>query len=389
MSSYQYQPVAFTHGSGAWLTDMNGHRYLDALSGIAVCGLGHAHPVITQAIAHQAGQLLHTSNLYHIPLQEKLAERLAGMAGMDKVFFCNSGAEANEAAIKIARLYGHKKNIEEPEIIVAHKSFHGRTLATLSATGNDKVRAGFEPLVQGFVHVPYNRIDAVTSALKASGNVVAVMLEPIQGEGGIIVPDQGYLRAVRDMCNANELLLILDEVQTGMGRTGRWFAFQHEGITPDVLTLAKALGNGVPIGACLARGEAAELIRPGKHGSTFGGNPLASRTALAVMDVLESQQLDKRAAQLGKIMLDGFRAGLKGVQGVVAVRGVGMMFGIELERDCTELVEMALSKYLLINVTSGNVVRILPPLIISDAEAGQIVDTVCRLIRDFLARQVT
>src|SRR3972149_1700795 len=328
MNSYQYQPVAFAHGSGSWLTDTNGRRYLDALSGIAVCGLGHAHPVISQAIAHQAGQLLHTSNLYHIPLQEKLAERLTGLAGMDKVFFCNSGAEANEAAIKIARLYARTKNIAEPEIIVAHKSFHGRTLATLSATGSDKVRAGFEPLVQGFVHVPYNRVDAIASAIKTSGKVVAVMLEPIQGEGGIVVPDPGYLWAVRDLCNENSLLLMLDEVQSGMCRTGRWFAFQHEGITPDVMTLAKALGNGVPIGACLAHGEAAELIRPGKHASTFGGNPLAARAALAVLDGLEEQKLDRRAAELGKIMLDEFRSGLAGLKGVVAVRGLGMMFEI-------------------------------------------------------------
>jgi len=387
MASYQYQPVAFAHGAGAWLTDVHGQRYLDALSGIAVCGLGHAHPIITQTIAHQAGQLLHTSNLYHIPLQEKLADRLTALAGMDKVFFCNSGAEANEAAIKIARLYGHKKNIAEPEIIVAHQSFHGRTLATLSATGNDKVRAGFEPLVQGFVHVPYNRVDAIESTLKASGKVVAVMLEPVQGEGGIIVPDRGYLRAVRKLCDDNGLLLILDEIQTGMCRTGRWFAYQHEEIIPDVMTLAKALGNGVPIGACLARGEAAELVRPGKHGSTFGGNPLASRVALAVLDVLEEQKLDRRAAQLGKIMLDGFRAGLKGVKGVLDVRGLGMMFGIELDRDCAALVDMALAQHLLINVTSGNIVRLLPPLIITDAEAAQIVDMVCRLVKEFLAQQ--
>jgi acetylornithine/N-succinyldiaminopimelate aminotransferase len=386
MSSYQHLPVAFDHGSGAWLTGTNGQRYLDALSGIAVCGLGHAHPVITQAIAHQAGQVVHTSNLYHIPLQEKLAERLTALAGMDRVFFCNSGAEANEAAIKITRLYARTRNIAMPEIIVAYKGFHGSTLATLSATGSDKVSAGFEPLVQGFVHIPYNRVDAIASAIKASGNIVAVMLEPVQGEGGIVVPDPGYLRAVRDLCNENHLLLILDEVQTGMCRTGHWFAFQHENITPDVMTLAKALGNGIPIGACLAHGAAAELIRPGKHGSTFGGNPLAARAALAVLDVLVEQKLEQRAAELGKIMLDGFRSGLDGVKGVVAVRGLGMMFGIELERDCAELVEMALSQHLLINVTSGNVVRILPPLIITDAEAAQIVDTVCRLIRDFLMR---
>ncbi|MGH8120632.1 MAG: aspartate aminotransferase family protein, partial [Gammaproteobacteria bacterium] len=332
-------------------------------------------------------QLLHTSNLYHIPLQEQLADRLTALAGMDRVFFCNSGAEANEAAIKIARLYAHKKDVAEPEIIVAHKSFHGRTLATLSATDNDKVRSGFEPLVQGFVHVPYNRADAIESTLKASGKVVAVLLEPVQGEGGIIVPERGYLRTVRKLCNDNGVLLILDEIQTGMCRTGRWFAFQHEEITPDVMTLAKALGNGVPIGACLARGEAAELVLPGKHGSTFGGNPLASRVALAVLDVLEEQKLDQRAVHLGKTMLDGFHAGLKGVKGVLDVRGLGMMFGIELDRDCAALVEMALSQHLLINVTAGNVVRILPPLIISDAEAAQIVDLVCRLVNEFLAQQ--
>jgi len=389
MSSYQHQPVAFVHGSGAWLIDTNGQRYLDALSGIAVCGLGHAHPVITQAIAHQAGQVVHTSNLYHIPLQEKLADRLTALAGMDKVFFCNSGAEANEAAIKITRLYARTRDIDRPEIIVAHKGFHGRTLATLSATGNDKVRTGFEPLVQGFVLVPYNRLDAITSAIEASGKVVAVMLEPVQGEGGIVVPDPGYLRAVRELCDKKHMLLILDEVQTGLCRTGRWFAFQHEKIVPDVMTLAKALGNGVPIGACLAHGIAAELIRPGKHGSTFGGNPLAARAALAVLDVLTEQKLDLRAAELGKTMLSGFRSGLDGVKGVVAVRGLGMMFGIELDRDCTELVEMALSRHLLINVTAGNVVRILPPLIISDAEAAQIVDKVCQLIRDFLMVPVT
>jgi Ornithine/acetylornithine aminotransferase len=287
MESYQHLPVSFAHGAGAWLTDVHGQRYLDAVSGIAVCGLGHAHQAVTQAIANQAGRLLHTSNFYHIPLQEQLADRLAGISGMDRVFFCNSGAEANEAAIKIARLYGHKKMIPAPEIIVAQNSFHGRTLATLSATDNEKVQKGFEPLVQGFVTVPYNDVEAIATELKRNSAIVAVLLEPVQGEGGVIVPERGYLNAVRRLCDAHGVLLLLDEIQTGVCRTGRWFAFQHDSLMPDVMTLAKALGNGVPIGACLARGEAAELIRPGNHGSTFGGNPLASRAALAVLDVMD------------------------------------------------------------------------------------------------------
>ena len=384
MASYQQLPVAFEHGAGAWLTAQDGQRYLDALSGIAVCGLGHAHPAVVQAITEQAGLLLHTSNHYRIPLQEQLATRLTKLAGMDKVFFCNSGAEANEAAIKITRLYGHKKDVHEAAIIVAEGSFHGRTLATLSATGNPKIQKGFEPLVPGFLHVPYNDPAAIQKAAQGNKNVVAVMLEPIQGEGGIVIPDEGYLRKVRAICNDLGLLLILDEIQTGMCRTGKWFACQHEEVTPDVMTLAKALGNGVPIGACLARGIAAEMIQPGSHGSTFGGNPLASRAAISVLDVLTEQQLDKRAEQLGEKMLSGFRAALAGVKGVTSIRGKGLMFGIELNRECKELANMALAEHLLINVTADNVVRILPPLIISDAEAQQIVDTVGRIIKAFL-----
>ncbi len=384
MASYQQLPVAFDHGSGAWLTDQEGQRYLDALSGIAVCGLGHAHPVVEQAIAKQAGKLLHTSNIYHIPLQEQLASRLASLSDMEKVFFCNSGAEANEAAIKIARLYGHKQNIDEPAILVAEKSFHGRTMATLSATGSTKVHAGFEPLVQGFMHVPYNDQNAIRQAAQNNPNIVAVMLEPVQGEGGIVIPDEGYLRSIRDICNEHELLLILDEIQTGMCRTGKWFACQHDDILPDVMTLAKALGNGMPIGACLARGEAAELIRPGSHGSTFGGNPLAASAALAVLDVLIEQKLDERAAQLGKTMLAAFHKALSDIKGIVSVRGKGMMFGIELDRECTELVSQALEEYLLINVTADNVVRLLPPLVITDEEADKIVETVSRIILAFL-----
>jgi len=384
MTSYQHLPVGFIEGSGACLVDQNGQRYLDALSGIAVCGLGHAHPALQAAIADQAGKVLHTSNLYHIPLQEQLADKLCAHAQMDKVFFCNSGAEANEAAIKIARLYGHKKNIDEPAIIVTERSFHGRTMATLSATGNDKVQAGFEPLVQGFVRVPYNDMQAMQAAIKNNQNIAAVILEPIQGEGGIVIPDPGYLAAVRKLCDQYSLLMMLDEIQTGMCRTGKWFAWQHEDATPDVMTLAKALGNGVPIGACLARGVAAELIRPGSHGSTFGGNPLAARAGLTVLDILEKENLVERADYLGKLILEGFLKGLKGVDGVISIRGKGLMIGIELDRDCGELVKIALAEHLLINVTSSNVIRLLPPLIISDEQAHLIVDIVCKIVKQFL-----
>ncbi len=385
MSSYQPLPVAFEHGSGVWLTDQDGQQYLDALSGIAVCGLGHAHPDVAQAIADQAGKLSHTSNLYHIPLQEELAARLTSLAGMDKVFFANSGAEANEAAIKIARLYGHKKGIDHPVIITATGSFHGRTMATLSATGNPKVQHGFAPLVEKFIHVPYNDIQALNSAI--DGNVVAVMLEPIQGEGGIIIPDEGYLKSVREICDQNDCLLILDEIQTGMCRTGEWFAFQHENITPDVMTLAKALGNGMPIGACLAKGTAAELIQPGSHGSTFGGNPLASRAGLAVIDVLSKQKLHENAAKLGTQMLESLKQGFSEIKGVVSVRGKGLMLGIELDKDCAQLVNMALEEHLLINVTSDKVIRLLPPLIIDEDMADQIVEKVIRIVKAFLKQE--
>jgi len=385
MSSYQPLPVAFEQGSGAWLTDQDGQQYLDALSGLAVCGLGHAHPDVARAIADQAGKLSHTSNLYHIPLQEELAARLTSLAGMDKVFFANSGAEANEAAIKIARLYGHKKGIDHPVIITATGSFHGRTMATLSATGNPKVQHGFAPLVEKFKHIAYNDIEALNSVI--DGNVVAVMLEPIQGEGGIIIPDEGYLKSVREICDQNNYLLILDEIQTGMCRTGEWFAFQHENITPDVMTLAKALGNGMPIGAYLAKGAAAELIQPGSHGSTFGGNPLASRAALAVIDVLTKQKLHENAAKLGAQMLESLKQGFSEIKGVVSVRGKGLMLGIELDKECAQLVTMALEEHLLINVTSDNVIRLLPPLIIDEDLAQQIVEKVIRLVKTFLKQE--
>jgi len=385
MSSYQPLPVAFERGAGAWLTDQDGQQYLDALSGIGVCGLGHAHPDVAQAIADQASKLSHTSNLYHIPLQEELATRLTSLAGMDKVFFANSGAEANEAAIKIARLYGHQKDLDHPVIITATGSFHGRTMATLSATGNPKVQDGFAPLVEKFIHVPYNDLEALNSVI--DGNVVAVMLEPIQGEGGIIIPDEGYLKSVREICDQNNCLLILDEIQTGMCRTGEWFAFQHENITPDVMTLAKALGNGMPIGACLAKGVAAELIQPGSHGSTFGGNPLASRAALAVIDILSRQKLHENAAKLGAQMLESFKQGFSEIKGVVSVRGKGLMLGIELDKECAQLVTMALEEHLLINVTSDNVIRLLPPLNIDEDLAQQIVEKVIRIVKAFLKQE--
>ena len=384
MTSYQHLPVAFTRGAGACLYDQDGNRYLDALSGIAVCGLGHAHPQLQNAIADQAAQVIHTSNLYRIPLQEELAERLCGLTAMDKVFFCNSGAEANEAAIKIARLHGHARNIDLPDIIVVERSFHGRTMATLSATGNSKVQAGFEPLMQGFIRVPYDDVEAIAGAINNHNSVAAVMLEPVLGEGGVVVPAEGYLQSVRKLCDQHGVLLILDEIQTGMCRTGKWFAYQHEDIIPDVLTMAKALGNGVPIGACLARGKAAELIRPGSHGSTFGGNPLAARAGLTVIKILEKDHLVERAAQLGNLMLKQFQKELGSVQGVVSIRGKGLMLGIELDRECSELVKLALAERLLINVTAGNVIRLLPPLVITDKEADQIISTVCKLVRKFL-----
>jgi acetylornithine aminotransferase len=384
MTNYQRLPVAFVRGEGAWLWDDQGRQYLDAISGVAVCGLGHAHPAIAQALSEQASRLVHTSNLYRIPLQEQLAARLTSLSGMDNAFFCNSGAEANEAAIKLARLAGHRKHIEDPAIVVMEGSFHGRTLATLSATGNRKVQAGFEPLVQGFVRVPFNDLEALRIVARNRPEIAAVLLEPVQGEGGVVVPETGYLAGVRALCDAHGWLMMLDEVQTGLCRTGRWFACQHEAVLPDVMTLAKALGNGVPIGACLARGAAAELFQPGNHASTFGGNPLACRAALAVVDTLERDNLADRAAQLGQTMMEGLRAALGDVPGVRAIRGQGLIMGIELDRPCGELVQRALSERLLINVTAERVVRLLPPLILSDEEAVQIVNQVSRLIKYFV-----
>jgi acetylornithine aminotransferase len=384
MSTYARLPVQFERGEGVWLWDTEGKQYLDALSGIAVCGLGHAHPSVAEAICAQAGRLIHTSNLYGIPLQAALAERLCHLSAMKRVFFCNSGAEANEAAIKIARLYGHTRNIESPAIIVMENSFHGRTLATLTATGNRRVQAGFEPLVQGFIRVPYNDLDAIRTVAANSSQVAAILVEPVQGEGGIKVPDPGYLKGIREICDEHNWLMMLDEIQTGIGRTGQWFAYQHDKLLPDVVTVAKALGNGVPIGACLARGNAAELLQPGSHGTTFGGNPLAARAAMAVLDVIEAEQLIKQATALGKRLLSDFTEKLSGLDGVTEIRGRGLMIGIELDRPCGELVEKALYPGLLINVTAGRVVRLLPPLITSEKQATMIVDRLSKLIRDFL-----
>lgn len=387
MQTYNRLPVTFEYGEGAWLIDTEGKRYLDALTGIAVCGLGHAHPAVTEALCQQAQKLLHTSNLYGISAQNELGEILTRMSGMERVFFANSGAEANEAAIKLARLHASKKGIEKPSIIVMEHSFHGRTLATLSATGNRKVQAGFEPLVQGFIRTPYNDLAAIQAIAESHQNIVAVMVEPVQGEGGINIPTDDYLAGIREICDANGWLMILDEIQSGMGRTGRYFAFQHTAIQPDVMTLAKSLGNGVPIGACLAKGDAATLFAPGHHGSTFGGNPLACTAALAVCKTLEHENLCARATELGNYLLTGFQTQLNNISGIREIRGKGLMLGIELDKPCGVLVSRALANGLLINVTAENVIRLLPPLIMSNDEADQLISKLSQLVTEFLAEQ--
>jgi acetylornithine aminotransferase len=385
MSTYNRLPVRFERGEGVWLWDDACRRYLDALSGIAVCGLGHAHPAVRDALCEQAGRLVHTSNVYRIAEQERLGEILAEAAGMERVFFANSGAEANEAAIKLARLHAHKRGVENPAILVMEGSFHGRTLATLTASGNRKVQAGFEPLVQGFVRVPYDDLDAIETAAANRRNIVAILVEPIQGEGGVNIPADDYLPALRAICDREGWLLICDEIQTGMGRTGRLFGFQHSGVVPDVMTLAKGLANGVPIGACLARGPAAEAFGPGSHGSTFGGNPLACRAARTVLDILEAEGLVARAGERGAALLRAFQERLSDSPGVTEIRGRGLMIGIELDRPCGELVGRALAAGLLINVTAERVIRLLPPLILDEAEADQLVDTLSGLVAEFLS----
>jgi acetylornithine aminotransferase len=386
MPTYGRLNVTFEKGAGAWLTDTEGKQYLDALSGIAVCNLGHAHPAVTRAIQQQAETLIHTSNLYHVALQQQLADKLTAISGMDQAFFCNSGAEANEAAIKIARKYGHDQGIDKPVVIVMDGSFHGRTMATLTATGNSKVQAGFDPLLPGFVRVPYNDLDALRMAISHWPEAVAVLVEPVQGEGGIKVPDSDYLAGIRMICTQRKLLMMLDEVQTGVGRTGEWFGFQHnDHCKPDVMSLAKGLGNGMPIGACLVSGNAVGVLQAGNHGSTFGGNPLACRAALAVLDTIEEQALLNHAKALGKQMLNAFQSRIGQLKGVKQIRGIGMMFGIELAQPCAELVQMALERGLLINVTASSVIRLLPPLVINAEEADQIVNIVCELVEQFLA----
>ena len=384
MPTYNRLPLSFTRGDGVWLEDAEGNKYLDAISGIAVCGLGHCHPEVSKAICDQAATLMHTSNLYEIPLQTQLADRLAKLTGMDSVFFANSGAEANEAAIKIARLYGHKKGIDTPSILVCQGSFHGRTMATLSATGNRKVRAGFEPLLRGFSRVPFNDLEAVRHAASNDPNVVAILVEPVQGEGGIKVPDQDYLATLRKICDENGWLLMLDEIQTGLCRSGKWFAHQHAGITPDVMTLAKALGNGMPVGACMVSGKAAQVFEPGKHGSTFGGNPLACAAALAVLDVLERDKLADQAARAGELLKQLLVQSLEGRDGVKEIRGMGLLVAIELDRPCTELVMQAAKSKLLINVTADSTIRLLPPLICSDEEINEIAQRLIPVIEGFL-----
>ena len=384
MSTYAPLPVAFKSGKGAYLFDTEDNKYLDAISGIAVCSLGHADPEVAEAIADQARTLIHTSNLYEITNQVDLGDKLCALSGMDKVFFSNSGAEANEAAIKLARLYGKKQGVERPNIIVASGSFHGRTLATLSATGSRKVQAGFSPLVEGFVRVDYNNIDAINKVAENNSDIVAILVEPVQGEGGVIVPDDDYLTQIRAICDKNNWLMMLDEIQTGMGRTGKWFAFQHNGIKPDVMTLAKALGNGVPIGACLASGKASEVFSPGTHGSTFGGNPLATRAGLTVLDVMTKRNLCANAENMGQYLLQQFKQELSSLKGVVDIRGKGLMLGIELEKDCSELVKQALDYNLLINVTAAKTIRLLPPLILTKQQADEIIKTVTILIKSFL-----
>ncbi len=383
MPTYGRLPVTFERGEGVWLFDANNNRYLDALSGIAVCSLGHAHPAVHKAICEQSKKLIHTSNLYKIPAQEQLAERLVKKSGMDNVFFCNSGAEANEAAIKLARKYGHERGIEKPAIIVMDKSFHGRTLATLSATGNPKVQQGFAPLVEGFIRIPYNDINATELAIKQDKNIVAILVEPIQGEGGINIPADDYLNKLRSLCDQYDLLLMLDEIQTGVGRTGRFLAFQYNAILPDVCTMAKALGNGVPIGACLARGNAAKLLTAGMHGSTFGGNPLACSAALAVLVVMDEDNLIEQAIQKGNDICSGFTERLKKNMHVVDIRHKGLMIGIELDKPCSDLVKLALEQHLLINVTNETTIRLLPPLIIDKQQINLLIDILSTLIDEF------
>ncbi len=383
MNTYSRLPVTFARGEGVWLWDDQGKKYLDALAGIAVCGIGHSHPKLVKAISEQAGTLIHTSNLYHIDKQDKLAKKLAILSGLNKSFFCNSGAEANEAAIKLAKLYGNNKGIDQPTIIVMENSFHGRTMATLTASGNRKVQAGFEPLLTGFARVPFNDLDAIAQVSMHNKNVVAILVEPYQGEGGVNVPQANYLKGLRQICDENSWLLMLDEVQCGIGRSGKWFAFQNSEIVPDVITLAKSLGSGVPIGACIAGNVAGEIFKPGSHASTFGGNPLACTAAITTLDIIEEENLMCNALEQGNFIRKNLLKKLGNLSHVNQIRGHGLMIGIELTRPCGKLVTKALEQGLLLNVTSDKVVRLLPPLVIKQSESEQIIDMVSTLIEEF------
>lgn len=378
--TYKRQPIAFARGDGVWLFDTDGNRYLDALAGIAVNALGHAHPALMGAITDQVGKLLHTSNLYEIDVQTRLADRLCELARMEAVFFGNSGSEANEAAIKLARLHGHNRGIDAPVVVVMEHAFHGRTLAALAATGNVNAQRGFAPLPEGFIRVPYGDIDAITQL--QDRNIAAVLVEPIQGEGGVRLPPADFLPALRRLCDERDWLLMLDEVQSGVGRSGHWFAHQASGITPDVMSLAKGLGGGVPIGATLVAGAARELFGPGSHGSTFGGNPLACRAALAVLETIENDGLLAHAHAMGESIRQQIDARVGDLPQVVEIRGAGLMIGVELSEPCADLVDVAREQGILLNVTAGTVIRLLPPLVIGPAEVERLVDGVCHLIEN-------
>ncbi|MCH8476743.1 MAG: aspartate aminotransferase family protein [Wenzhouxiangella sp.] len=380
--TYARMPVSLIRGDGAWLYDDQGRRYLDALSGIAVCSLGHAHPRLARVIGEQAAILLHTANIVHIPQQSDLATELCDLSGLDRAFIANSGAEAIECALKLARRHAHARGVDNPAILVASASFHGRTLAALRASGNASIQAGFGPLVEGFVRVPFGELAAAEKALAENSSIVAILVEPIQGEGGVRPAPAGYLAGLRSACDRHQALLMLDEIQTGMGRTGRWFAFQHEpSLLPDVMTVAKALGNGMPIGACLARESVAALLTPGSHGTTFGGNPLACRVGLEVIAIMREQDIPARAARIGNYLMERLKTALAGCPGVVEIRGRGLMIGVELAEAAGELKDQAMAEGLIINVTRGNTIRLLPPLIIDEAQADEIAATVSRLIR--------
>lgn len=387
ITTYNPLPISFTHGEGIWLYDDKGNAYLDSFSGIGVCGLGHAHPDVTRSIQQQAAKLLHTSNGFHIKEQELLAERLTALTGMEQVFFGNSGGEANEAAIKLSRLYGHKKGIETPSVIVMEGAFHGRTMATLTASGSRKVQAGFEPFVPGFIRAPFNNIEAIRTIAANREDIVAIMLEPIQGEGGILVADPTYLRAIATLCEQHEWLLILDEVQTGNGRTGKLFSYMDIGIQPDIVTTAKGLGNGMPIGACLMHKQACNLFKPGNHGSTFGGNYLACATALTVLDVIERDKLCERVAKYSVVLKEKLIQELGEHPNVRSIRGKGYMLGIELDRPAMDIKMIGLENQLLLNVTAESVIRLLPPLIISESEIDTLVERLVKSINQFVTKQ--